>query len=270
MLMTNFLRERKSVREFKSVNVNKQLLDDIEDYLRLLETEEGSGDFRFVLYKDGNRLYDGLKGIGGYSGVMIQGPHYVALEVMNSQDKSIINGAYFMEKLITRLNSLGLDTCWVSVGSVAQGEKVKLFDDLLGDINYLLAFGYRKPRNPFEEIPFSNRLGLDEFVYLDISGKKATLADLENRGLDDLFYYLRYAPSSFNRQPWRFLLEKEKVVLLMESSDNRESALVDAGVIMYYFVELGKAIGINTKWNIINSNQSIDGKEYRIVGEIVL
>jgi len=268
--MTSFLRERKSVREFKAVDVKNQLLDDIEDYLRLLETEDGSGDFRFVFYKDGKRLFDGLNGIGGYSGVMIQSPHYVALEIMNSQDKSIINGAYFMEKLITKLNSMGLDTCWVSIGDVNHGEKVKLFDNLLGNINYLLAFGHRKPRNPFEEVPFSNRIGLDEFVYMDESGKKATLEDLENRGLDDLFYYLRYAPSSFNRQPWRFLLKKEKVALIMECIGDKDSNLIDAGVIMYYFEELGKAIGINSKWELANSRQNIEDREYRIIGEIVL
>lgn len=270
MLMTNFLSSRKSVREYKKKLVSPQLLDNIQEYLNLLEKEDGTGNIKFRLYEYGNRIYEGLKGLGGYSGVMIESPHYIGLDIKNKEDRNIIYGAYFMEKLITELHSMGLGTCWISLDDVEREFKKELFGNIAGEIDYLLAIGYAKPKNPFLNEPFSHRIGVDELVFQDKIGESISYEELENRGLDDLFYYIRFSPSILNKQPWRFLIDKDKAILLIKYKDGEEANLIDAGIIMYYFEELGKAIGLSGKWTLIEGEEKVGEDNYKFIAEIKL
>ncbi|WMM25725.1 nitroreductase family protein [Tissierella sp. MB52-C2] len=271
MLMTNFLRERKSVREFKNKKIDVDVLSDIKVYLESIENEENNGSVRFSLYEYGEKLYNELKGVGGYSGVMIESPHYITLELMNNQESSIISSAYYMEKVITKLNNLGIDTCWVSIGNVEQDKKLQIFGEIIGEINYILAIGYGKARNPFVNDPISDRIGVEDLVFIDKIGNPPEGDELENRGLDDLFYYVRFAPSAFNKQPWRFLLKKDKVNLLIKYNDKEKPSLMDAGIIMYYFEYLANSIGINSKWELIKDMVVVEEDIcYKYIGEFKL
>lgn len=262
MLMTNFLKSRKSIRDFRNKNINTDTLDSIRLYLDQLEKEDINGSIKFKLYEYGEKLYNSLRGVGGYSGVMIQSPHYIGLEIMNNQEKSVIYSAYYMEKLITKLNNLGIDTCWVSVKDVDKNTKMEVFGDSIGEFNYLLAIGYGKPKNPFVNEPFSERIGVEELVYCDEVEKSINMEDLENRGLGDLFYYVRFAPSVLNKQPWRFLLKKDSVVLLLKYDKDELPNLMDAGIIMYYFEALSESIGLNNKWELTDGMLEKDNYKY--------
>lgn len=271
MLMTNFLRERKSVREFKNKKIDVDVLAELKSYLNSIENDDGSGYIRFRLYEYGENLYKELKGIGGYSGVMIESPHYIGLELINNQEDTIIYGAYYMEKIITKLNSLGIDTCWVSIGDADEGKKEKIFGEIIGKINYILAIGYGKPRNPFINESISHRIGVEDLVFVDKIGNSPKADELENRGLDDLFYYIRFAPSAFNNQPWRFLLKKDRVSLLIKYNDKEKPSLMDAGIVMYYFEYLANSIGINSKWELIKDMTVEDeNTHYKYIGEFKL
>lgn len=267
MIMTSFLKNRKSVREFKRKKVDVETLIKIGSYLDVLEKEEATSNVKFYLYENGENLYKNLKGLGGYSGVMIESPHYVSLGLTNEEEKTEIYGAYFMEKLISKLNELGLDTCWISIGDVDQDDKNKALGDKKEIINYLLAIGYSKAKNPFVNESFSERIGVDELVFSNSIGNPSNLEELENRGLEDLFYYARFAPSGRNRQAWRFLLEDNKVSLLLEKE---ELNLIDAGIMMYYFESLAGSIGINSKWTLLGEDYEGKDPNYKYIGEFNL
>ena len=79
MIMTSFLKNRRSVREFKRKSVELETLKKVEEYLSELEKEGSSKTIKFNLYENGDNLYKSLEGIGGYAGVMIQSPHYISL-----------------------------------------------------------------------------------------------------------------------------------------------------------------------------------------------
>lgn len=270
MIMTNFLKNRRSVRDFKRKKVDAGRLEEVKSYLATMEKEECNGNIRFALYENGENLYKLLKGLGGYSGVMIESPHYISLELMNQEEESIIYSAYFMEKLISKLNSLGIDTCWISLGHVEKADKDKALGEKKGEVNYLLAIGYPKPRNPFVEEPVSERIGIEELVYSNKVGNPANLEELDNRGLSDLFYYVRFAPSARNEQPWRFLLEEDKAILLIKNVDSLNQTLMDAGIMMYYFEALSSSIGINTKWELLGEDFKGESPEYKYIAEIKL
>ncbi len=213
MLMTNFLKDRRSVREFKNKKVSLDTLNSIKSYLK-------------------------------------------------------VYGPYYMEKLITELNRLGLETCWVSVGNLEREFKNTVFGEHTGNIDYILAIGYGKRRNPFTNEPFSERIGVEELVYSGGIEKKIDNEELEHRGLDDLFYYVRFAPSNANLEPWRFLLEKDKITLFIKYREGEEPNLADAGIIMYYFSELARSMGIESEWKLIEGSHVGEDGIYEYIGEI--
>lgn len=165
MLMTNFMKGRKSVREFKNKKASIDILDHVAEYIETLEEEEGTGNIRFRVYENGERIFNSFKGLGGYSGVMIESPHYVGLELINNLEETMIFGAFYLERLITRLNYLELDSCWISLDKVDEETKKSVLGDFVGTINYLLAFGYGKQSNPFLNEPSSHRIGVEDLVF---------------------------------------------------------------------------------------------------------
>ncbi len=270
MIMTSFLKTRKSVREFKRKKAREVTLNNIKSYLQDLEKEDVTESIKFDLYENGSNLYKSLKGLGGYAGTMIESPHYISLRLMNQEEKTIINGAYLMEKLISKVNNLGLDTCWVSIVDVEESDKIEALGEKVGKVDYLLAIGYSKPRNPFVGESVSERIGVEELVYSEKIGNPADLEELDNRGLSDLFYYVRFAPSAKNNQPWRFLLNDNKAILLLEDMDCKELSLTDAGIIMYYFESLASSIGINSEWKLLGEDYQTGNPSYKAIAEITL
>ena len=86
-------------------------------------------------------------------------------------------------------------------------------------------------------------------------------AILEERGLDDLFYYVKFAPSTKNSQPWRFVLKGTHVELYLKEIDQRVEYM-DAGIIMYYFQILASYMGIYNKWTLaedLNTKNMVKG-----------
>lgn len=270
MNMNNFLKGRRSVRDFKNKKVELSVLESIVPSLEELEKEEVTASIKFKLYEYGDHIYEGLKGKAGYSGVMIQSPHYISLELKNTEDHTIIYGAYFMEKLITKLNEKGLDTCWISLTDVDSKTKNEIFGESKGQVNNLLAFGYPKRRNPFTAEPFSERIGVEELVFENKIPVMGDIDKLEAKGLMDLFYYVRFAPSTKNLQPWRFLLEDNTAKLLLQYQDGEQPLLLDAGIIMYYFEALANMQGIKSKWNFIDGVHKEDKYNYKFIAEFHL
>lgn len=262
MIMGNFLKNRKSIRDFKSNSVEYEKLEDIIQDLKVLQNEEGQDNFAFRLYEDGGRINKALLDKAGYSGVMIDAPHYIALDFLNDFDSTLIYGAYTMERMITILNEKGLKTCWISLEDLDDNTKKEVFGESTNNIEYILAFGYQKPEDRFSESPFSVRFGIEDFVYSDEIEKEIDTDKLEAMGLMDLFYHIRFAPSRKNLQPWRFILKDTTIELLLAYEEWDRYSFMDAGVIMYYFEQMTKSLGINNKWQLLDGN-IYEGQKYK-------
>ena len=105
MIMSSFLKSRKSVREFRKKKINDDNILKINLYIEAINTSQDRNGTRFKFIEDGSNLYEKLKDLGGYSGVMIESPHYISLRVRDNGE-SLINGAYHMESIISKLNKL--------------------------------------------------------------------------------------------------------------------------------------------------------------------
>lgn len=270
MIMTNFLKSRKSTREFRNQNINPDILDNINVVLRDLEKENQSGDIKFKLYEYGENIYSGLKGLAGYSGVMINSPHYITVDLIDKTDKTIIYSAYYMEKLVTKLNALNIDSCWITLYNVDSERRKAIFGESTVEVNFVLAIGYQKRKNPFIQEPFSERNAVEEMVYYQELGAPINMDYLEERGLGDIFFYLRFAPSIRNSQPWRFIVTDDKVHLLIKYQDGEHPPLVDAGIIMYYYEQLSLLQGLKHQWKLLDGFIHEGNTNYKYIAEYQL
>lgn len=241
MLMRNFLTSRKSVREFKGKKLSKEAVRGVENLVASVNEKAAGNAARFRFIEDGDKLYKQLEGIGGYAGVMIKAPSYLILDVDNTKADSYLRGAYYMEELITGLIEYGLGSCWISLQNVSPDNRAPLKEWEAEQADFMLALGYPANKGLGEE-PSSSRLGIEDFVYKEDIGQPITVEELEQLGLDDLFHYVRYAPSQYNEQPWRYVVKPGQVDMYMK--DMGRNYLVEAGIAMYYFEKMLHTLSI--------------------------
>lgn len=247
MLMSQFLKSRKTVRDYKRKAIPRKTVREIRSILEEANKKMADKGATLVFLQDGKDILNVLEGKGGYAGVMIESPSYIALNIVEEKEEAYIFGAYYLEDTITKLYDYNLGSCWISLGNVEEPIRENLtMED--GRTEYLLSIGYPVPQMGIGEAPYSSRLGVEEIVFTE-EGKKVTMEELEQRGLDDLFYYIRFAPSAYNRQPWRFYLGDGKITMTIPNYSDKVT-LVDAGIMMYYFEKMIAGIGIAQKFQV--------------------
>lgn len=283
METTNVIRNRKSVREYANKVVKQELIDDI------LSTEFKSigKDISFGIYKDGQQAYLNLDGKVGYYGKMIEAPHYLYI-LSDKDDNYMESTGYVGEKLALKAADLGLGTCWIDMDYNKEvNDEVKSILQLGSDkvLTGLLAIGYPKRKTSLwtvfkgskssadngyafdvktVEQNSSQRLSIGEIVYIDEFGNSASYKDLEKRGLAEIFYYVRLAPSWGNRQPWKYLVTKKGIELYMRADEMKEETIrLEAGVAMLYFELASKELGVSGLWNFDSGN---DVNDYYYIG----
>lgn len=265
MLTTNFLKTRTSTRDYLDKNVSEEDMKKIISFINEESDNLGKDNFNFLISTDGENIYKALAGIAGYGGVMIKAPMYIALNTLNDNAETFVIGAYGIEKLITKLNEMGLGTCWITVSDVEDTVKESTFNFTDGKVNHLLAVGYPVDIS-VKEHRFDDRLGVTDFVYIGDLDHKATVEELEQYGLDDLFHYARFAPSAFNAQPWRFVVGDGEIKLYIEDYKGVVN-LIDAGIIMYYIDELTKTYNQESTWVV---EPKLDGEKYAYIAKIAM
>lgn len=256
MLTTNFLKSRTSTREYKDKKLDETITKKVFDLVDEESKKLGKENLDFIFNTDGKKVYDALNGIAGYKGVMIKAPAYIAVDAKNNDPITIVKGAYGVEELITHLNKIGLGTCWITVSDVDEKIKQSAFDYEKGDINILLSVGY--PANPeVREHKYDDRIATEELVFFGDFDTPATDEELKQRGLNNIFDYAKFAPSTNNAQPWRFLIVDDEIQLFIENYKGYIN-LIDAGIMMYYIDELSRAYAMPIGFDIdpkINSTE---------------
>lgn len=261
MLMTNFLEKRKSIRNFQDKSLSKDELDKIKEILNNFKSEKEFCKVNF--FENGKIISKGLAGKAGYAGVMIEAPHYIALDFNGNDNLSILEGGYLLESINTAVTNLNIDTCWITVDYVDSDLKKSLFGEEFEELDYLIAVGHGKKKKFFDPEVTSARKALDEIVFKNNIGENISIEELENYGLFDVFSSIRYAPSHKNLQPWRFVLKDNTISAFMKKSDEDMRSLVDMGVIAFYLKEMCKDSGIKGNWKFEIS----DAGDYYKIGD---
>ena len=257
----NFLKERRSVREYQDKDLSSDQISNINNAITEVE-EAGARDYvKFHLVEDSDRFYELLDGKAGYAGVMIKAPAYIAMEYKEESLEALLQGAVFMEELITKLQGLDLSTAWITLGAASEEAREQLFGIHGDNISYALSVGKAKGKRPFDRPVTSSRLDVDQIVFTDRTFEHPAMEEVKNYGMRELFDALRNAPSHKNLQPWRFVLADGVVTLYLRADDNTNWSLTAGGIIMYYFQRLAEKMGLTGAWEI---DIQEDGDFYKV------
>lgn len=267
MIMTNFLQKRRTVRDFKAKPLSQDILNKVREILDQTEAKNMVNALQFGFYENGDIIADALEGKAGYGGVMIHAPHYISLEMNSSSESERIRLGYLLESVNTALVEEGLGTCWITIDRVDIETKKRLFGEAGEAVDFLIGIGEAKGKKIFSHNQVTPRLSIDKFVFKDDFDTPASVEELEQRGLIDVFSSVRFAPSHMNSQPWRFLIQDEKINLYMVRSKWDQRSLVDIGVMMFYFEAMANSMGNHTEWELLDQE---DKNELKPIAQFIV
>jgi nitroreductase len=279
----NLIGKIKSVRDYKEVLVNHEILYELKHFYKnekkLIENIEIE-----VLIKNKSDVYEQLKGLAGYKENMIEAPHYLIV-LSDEKDHYIENTGYIFENVMLKAYELGVGSCWITF---KDGDAIKKNLMINSDkkLTAIIALGYddNKSKVIYENVSeynpsradikivednTSDRLGVEDIVYIKEWGNHATVEELSNRGLLDGFYYGRLAPSTLNRQPWRFLVDDDVVLLAIRNDEsvNSYEDKIDSGIVMLYFESIIDNTLFDVTWNLGKPEKAYNiPAEFLIVG----
>lgn len=247
----------KSVREFKNKSIEEKYFDEIESYIKNNKKLLPGINIELKIFNK-KGIYEKLNKVAGYNGHMIEAPHYIVI-LSDIEQGYIENSGYIGERLILKARDLDIDSCWITFkNSDTIKEKLDISSDK--EVTAIIALGYAENKNTKNKRG-SERLGIEEIVYMDDWGKNASITELEERGILDAFSYARMAPSTLNRQPWRFIIDGSNVILAVKKDGftSEYEKCIDAGVAMLYFGLIIDTTMFDSNWKVANLD-----KEYKI------
>lgn len=252
----------KSVRNYKKEAVSPEVIQKLKGYCRDsknmvdgIETE--------ILLKNRDEVYDKLKDAAGYNEIMLDAPHYLIF-LSEEREHYIENTGYSVQYIMLKAFELGIGSCWITIrDSDSIKEKLNIKSDK--KLTALVALGFDDNKNKvvYENVAeynptkadvsivednVSERLRVSDVVYINKWGENADPDEIAKSGLLEAFFCARLAPSTKNRQPWRFIYDDGTVVLSLRKDPdvNEYEEKIDTGIVMLYF----KLIVDNTLFNM--------------------
>ena len=189
--------------------------------------------------------------IGSY-GLVQNAPHLLAGVLPTESDAARVDLGYVLEQVVLEATRLGLGTCWVTGSYDARnaGDTVGLATGEVAAAVCTLGYpsetrlgrfhsqtirrfagGWR--RKPLAEIVCSERWGGS---WRRESADPALVSMLE---------HARIAPSATNRQPWRFIVRQDGIVLALVRPKP-----IDAGIVMAHVALAAAALGQGGRWSL--------------------
>lgn len=278
---------RKSIREFKDTQIKQEQLVELEKFSDSCKKLVPNIEIEIKLFDNSrDKVSEKLQKIAGYKGNMIEAPNYIFI-LSEVADNHIENAGYIGESMVLKATELEIDSCWITF---EDSDKIldKLEISSNKSISAIIALGYEatsykkkivNPTKTGESYSLSNmeivdndtstRLGVEEIVYIDEWGKNIDAETLAERALLDAFNYARMAPSTLNRQPWRFIVDGGKVILAVRNDEhtNTYESKIDAGIVMLFFESIVRTTLFDTSWTLEKTEKTYNiPNDYKYIG----
>jgi nitroreductase len=192
-----------------------------------------------------------FKGLIGHYGRVSGASIYVAFIGKMSSSRVQEAVGYVGEGIILEATALGLATCWV--GGFFRPEGVRSQIDIKEGEKVLSV-------TPVGHSP-AEKSGQEKIMSGLVKSRlrkplaKLVAGEIAVSWLAKALEAARVAPSAQNRQPWRFRIDKDAVIIAADRSVSTStiSKRLDCGIAMLHF-ELGAlAAGVAGKWEILSS-----------------
>ena len=245
------IRRRTSVRSYEERSVEP---DHLERLLALAKTAKPLTDAspRVALVNGAEQTQRIISHVIGSYGLVLTPPHLLVGVMPQESDLARIDLGYVLEQTVLEATKLGLGTCWITGTYDAQsaGDAVGLTQREVAAA--VIALGYPgergwkrihtrtirrlaggRKRKPLPEIVFSEQWG------------NPWSPEGTDPALVSLLEHARMAPSAVNRQPWRFIVQADAIVLALANPKP-----IDAGIVMAHVTLAAKALELQAQWEI--------------------
>lgn len=255
----NTIKNRVSVRTYQKAELSKEVLEQIQNYIEHIENPFGVP----ITFKMLNAKEHNLN-----SPVILGADTYVGAKYKKGENAEVAFG-YAFEDFVLYASSLGLGTVWLAATIGRKG-----FEEAMavkeGEVMPVVSpIGYaakersirenlmRKGMKSDERQPFPKLFFRNDFQHsLQESEAGQWLTPLK---------MVQLAPSATNKQPWRLIVEENKVHFYEEKTKGyaNESTgdiqKVDLGIALYHFEVGAKEHGL--KGSILQKNPGISTAE---------
>ena len=245
------IRLRRSVRRYTARPVPEDLLDRLAAVAREADHLVRPG-VRVERVGGRERVAGVLARYAGVYGLVQGAPHLLVGLIPEDTPEDRIDLGYVLERVVLEATRLGLATCWMT-GSYHPDRAARSIPLRPGEqVAAVVALGYPRAdalarlhdtvvrrmvaahrRLPLTEVVFAGRWG----VPWSPEGADPALVEV--------LECARLAPSARNRQPWRFVVEKGAIHLVLTTS-----APIDAGIVMAHIALAGREVGLVGRWRL--------------------
>jgi nitroreductase len=252
--VSEIIKSRISVRTYEKQTLGEDIKKKLNGYLENLKGPFGV-EVKYKLIESQSAVEKDAK-LGTY-GIIRGVSSYVASSV-SIKDMSLEQLGYELEEFILYATSLGLGTCWLG-GTFKKSEFAKTMDLKEGELLPIVTpVGYpAKSKSVIESFMrfaagSNNRKSWEELFFEGSFEKKLTKNAAGEFG--DALEMVRLAPSASNKQPWRLVVEKDKVHFYISHTKGYGSALgfdmqkIDMGIAMCHFDLSLKEAGIEGRF----------------------
>lgn len=235
MSITETIKERRSVRTFDGMSIEPQVLQDILGYARKAENPYGQS----IEWKILSARLDGVS-----SAVIVGTDTFIAGKMKRAEHAEEAFG-YSFEKVVLYAQSVGIGTTWIA-GTMTRAAFEKAMelgsDEVLPCVSPL---GYPAKKMSVREtmmragIKADSRLDFPE-LFFDGSFEKPLAP--ENAGdIKQALELVRLSPSAVNKQPWRAVVDGDRVHFYEKHSkgyvtNGWDTQKIDMGIALYHFM----------------------------------
>jgi nitroreductase len=266
MELLEAMRVRRSVRTYLQKALPE---DELDSLIKSFDKTERLCDLRITLKPMRSELVaPAMTGLIGSYGSVKNAPLWV-IGISQEGGHYQENFGFRMEQFILACTRTGLGTCWVGAFF-----KKSVLDQLvpkekneqivcISPLGYaadrslsertMSALGGLKTRKPLEERVFHGHWGNPATEYL--SSRKALL---------DIFELARRAPSAYNIQPCHYVVEDNRILLMVltslyrtypklitrDTGMNTNFQPIDAGIAMSHIQLAAREVGIGGRWSL--------------------
>ncbi|MGN0362710.1 MAG: nitroreductase family protein [Bilifractor sp.] len=244
------IEDRQSVREYKKKSIPEDDLNEIRVFFRNASRLIDGIDTEIRIYTDPD-MKNRLEGVVGYRGMAFGAPDYIVI-FSEKKEHYLYNAGYLGEQLCLKMTDMEIEHCWLTVQDPAATKRALLTETDKEPV-VILAAGYgkpvsMKPRLDIEtpsilkfrqrEAHIAPKISQDDLVYEQTWG---TPADWDENAMDPLldeaFYAASLAPSFLNRQPYRYILRDNNVILCVKQEEitSQTDTGLDVGATMFNF-----------------------------------
>lgn len=257
--ISEIIKRRHSVRSYKNIELSKEILEKIHNYLNEINNSEGifGGSARVELVQKHTEEKEVKLGTYG----VIKGANYYLAVAYKDSDYALEDLGFLFEKVILYCTSLGLGTVWLGgtfnksnfskAIQLSEAEKLPIvapvgIEEEKKSIIAKVFAGSSSKRKDFGQVFFNEKFD-------------TPLTYEEAKDYSEVLEMVRIAPSAMNKQPWRIL--KEGNTYHIYSEGKSEISKIDIGICMCHFYLCAKEKGLKGEFKVLN-NKTNDKYKY--------